>query len=425
MFAIVFLVLFLVASVLFLSVVKHKSLEVSRLQGLLSESRAELTEVQIDRAKIGTSLEEQKKHFKEQLQLLEESKDRLKEVFKGISADALEKMEEKAYKEEERRGKALSEMMKPMKETLTEMTQKMTSMEKERKGDKEALSEQMRNVIHTEKDLLKETKNLKDALSKPEIRGMWGEMQLKRVIEVSGMMNHCDFLEQSMGSGDNNRMRPDMIINLAGDRSIIVDAKAPFEGFLKALSTDNTEEKQKQMERHARHLRNHIQMLSKKKYYEGFANAPEFVVLFLPSEVFFSAAMQVDPTLMEYGAGLGVILSTPTTLIGLLRSVAYGWKSETVALHAKAIQSLGQELYKRLIDMSKHLSSVGRSLNSAVEGYNKTVGSYERRVLSSARKFGELGATSGDAEIAVIEQLEAQTRNVQNLHLDSDEVTVE
>ncbi len=400
-------------------------MEIKKLRKLLFDARSELTEIQIDRAKLETQLEEQKKHFKEQLDLLEVSKDRLKDVFKGISAEALEKMEEKAYKEEERRGKALTDMVKPMKEALGELSLKMTFMEKERKGDKEALSEQMRNVIHTEKDLLKETKNLKDALSKPEVRGMWGEMQLKRVIEVSGMVNHCDFLEQAVGEGESGRMRPDVVIRLSGGRSIIVDAKAPFEGFLKALSTESKEEKQKQMERHARHLRNHIQMLSKKKYYEGFTDTPEFVVLFLPSEVFFSAAMQMDPTLMEYGASLGVILSTPSTLIGLLRTIAYGWKSETVAMHAKAIQSLGQELYKRLIDMSKHLSSVGRSLNNAVEGYNRTIGSYERRVLSSARKFGELGATSGDTEIAVLNPLDAQTRNVQNLHLDNDEVTVE
>ena len=400
-------------------------MEIKKLRKLIFDARAELTEIQIDKAKIETQLEEQKKHFKEQLRLLEESKDRLKEVFKGISADALEKMEAKAFKEEERRGKALSDMVQPMKEALGELSQKMTHMEKERKGDKEALSEQMRNVIDTEKDLLKETKNLKDALSKPEVRGMWGEMQLKRVIEVSGMVHHCDFLEQSVGEGESGRLRPDMVIRLSGDRSIIVDAKAPFEGFLKALSTDSDAEKKVQMERHARHLRSHIQMLSKKKYYEGFADAPEFVVLFLPSEVFFSAAMQVDPSLMEYGASLGVILSTPSTLIGLLRTVAYGWKSETVAMHAKAIQSLGQELYKRLIDMSKHLSAVGRSLNGAVEGYNRTVGSYERRVLSSARKFQELGATSGDAEISTLEPVDAQTRTVQNLHLDSDEVSID
>ncbi|MCH9616915.1 MAG: hypothetical protein SP4CHLAM5_03750 [Chlamydiia bacterium] len=408
----------------FLTAIKQKSKQVNELQAELTESKSHLTEMQIDKARLEISLDEQAKSFKERLALIDESKEKLKEVFKGISTEALEKMEEKAYKEEERRGKVLSELVKPMKESLGKLDEKMSTMEKERKGDKEALTEQMRQVVSSEKDLLKETKNLKDALSKPEIRGMWGEMQLKRVIEVSGMVNNCDFLEQSIGETE-GRMRPDMVIKLAGDRCIIVDAKAPFEGFLKALSTDSEAEKLKQMERHARHLRTHIQMLSKKKYYEGFTNTPEFVVLFLPSEVFFSAAMQVDPTLMEYGASLGVILSTPTTLIGLLRSVAYGWKSETVAQHAKAIQSLGQELYKRLLDMSKHLSAIGRSLNSAVEGYNKTVGTYERRVLSSARKFQDLGATSGGAEIALLEQIEAQTRNVKSVHLDGDEVTVE
>ncbi len=424
MIAIISFITLILVSLAFLTAIKQKSKQVNELQAELTESKSHLTEMQIDKARLEISLDEQAKSFKERLALIDESKEKLKEVFKGISTEALEKMEEKAYKEEERRGKVLSELVKPMKESLGKLDEKMSTMEKERKGDKEALTEQMRQVVSSEKDLLKETKNLKDALSKPEIRGMWGEMQLKRVIEVSGMVNNCDFLEQSIGETE-GRMRPDMVIKLAGDRCIIVDAKAPFEGFLKALSTDSEAEKLKQMERHARHLRTHIQMLSKKKYYEGFTNTPEFVVLFLPSEVFFSAAMQVDPTLMEYGASLGVILSTPTTLIGLLRSVAYGWKSETVAQHAKAIQSLGQELYKRLLDMSKHLSAIGRSLNSAVEGYNKTVGTYERRVLSSARKFQDLGATSGGAEIALLEQIEAQTRNVKSVHLDGDEVTVE
>lgn len=424
MIAIILFITLIAVSVAFLVTLRHKSLEIKELHSELTEAKEHLTEMQIDKARLQISLEEQAKSFKERLVLIDESKEKLKEVFKGISAEALEKMEEKAYKEEERRGKVLSELVKPMRESLIKLDEKMSYIEKERKGDKESLSEQMRQVVNTEKDLLKETKNLKDALSKPEIRGMWGEMQLKRVIEVSGMVNNCDFLEQSVGDTE-GRMRPDMIIKLAGDRCIIVDAKAPFEGFLKALSTDCEKEKLKQMERHARHLRTHIQMLSKKKYYEGFASSPEFVVLFLPSEVFFSAALQVDPSLMEYGATLGVILSTPTTLIGLLRTVAYGWKSEMVAQHAKAIQTLGQELYKRLLDMSKHLSSIGRSLNSAVEGYNRTVGTYESRVLSSARKFQDLGATSGETEIAILEELEAQTRKVKNLHLDNDEVTVD
>ncbi|MCH9620622.1 MAG: hypothetical protein S4CHLAM20_00220 [Chlamydiia bacterium] len=399
---------------------KEKQKEVKTLKLHLEDAQSKLSGNEVEKAKLETMLQEQTKSFEERLKLVDESKDKLKDLFKMISTEAMEKMEEKAGKEELRRERVLSDLVKPMKESLNKLDDKMGLFEKERKGDKEAFSQQMRQMLESEKDLLKETKNLKDALSKPEIRGLWGEMQLKRVIEISGMLNYCDFIEQSVEEGENGRIRPDMIIKLAGDRTIIVDAKSPFEGFLKAMSTDNVEEKQKQLERHARHLRNHIQMLSKKKYYEGFTQTPEFVVLFLPSEVFFSAAMQVDPTLLEYGAKLGVILATPSTLLGLLRSVAYGWKSESMTENAKAIQTLGKELYKRILDMSRHLSGMGKSLNSAIDGYNKTIGSYERRVLPSARKFGELSASSDD-EISVFEPIDNQVRNIQHIELEKKE----
>ncbi len=385
----------------------------------------ELNELKIDRARLQTHLEEQRKSYQEKLILIDESKEKLKDVFKGISTEALEKIEERAFKEEERRNRMWSDLVKPMKESLSKLDDKMGSIEKERKGEKATLAEQIKQMMESEKVILKETKGLKDALSKPEIRGMWGELQLKRVVEISGMVNNCDFIEQSVNETDASRIRPDLIIKLSGGRQIIVDAKAPFEGFLKALSTEDANEKNIQLERHARHLKNHIQMLSKKKYYEGFTDTPEFVVLFLPSEVFFSAAMQMDASLIEFAAREGVILATPTTLIGLLRAVAYGWKSETMTIHAKAIQSLGAELYKRLIDMSKHLQTMGRSLNAAVDGYNKTIGSFERRVLTSARKFHEYGAASGDTLMPVFEPIDTQTRSVEQLHLDSEEVTVD
>ncbi len=388
--------------------------------------REKLTAAQIANAKLEASINEQNKSFKERIEIINESKEKLEEMFKGISAQALQKMEEKSYVEEERRGRALSDLIKPMKESLLKLDDKMNALEKDRKGDKETLTEQLRRVAESEKDLLKETKGLKDALSKPEIRGMWGEMQLKRTIEVSGMLNHCDFLEQSVEETESGRIRPDMIIKLAGNRTIIVDSKAPIEGFLKALSVDNETEKKVELERHARHLKTHIQMLSKKKYYEGFAETPEFVVLFIPSEVFLSSALQMDPTLIEVGAKLNVILATPTTLIGLLRSISYGWKTENLTQNARAVQSLGCELYKRLLDMSKHLSAMGKSLSSAVDGYNKTIGTYERRVLSSARKFEELGAASTELIPTTFELIDAELRTPGIQHtIEVNEITID
>jgi DNA recombination protein RmuC len=388
--------------------------------------REKLTAAQIENAKLEASINEQNKSFKERIEIINESKEKLEEVFKGISAQALQKMEEKSYVEEERRGRALSDLMKPMKESLLKLDDKMNALEKDRKGDKETLTEQLRRVAESEKDLLKETKGLKDALSKPEIRGMWGEMQLKRTIEVSGMINHCDFLEQSVEETENGRIRPDMIIKLAGNRTIIVDSKAPIEGFLKALSVDSESEKKVELERHARHLKTHIQMLSKKKYYEGVAETPEFVVLFIPSEAFLSSALQMDPTLIEVAARLNVILATPTTLIGLLRSISYGWKTENLTQNARAIQSLGCELYKRLLDMSKHLSAMGKSLSSAVDGYNKTIGTYERRVLSSARKFEELGAASTELIPTTFELIDAELRAPGIQHtIEVNEITID
>ena len=388
--------------------------------------REKLTATQIANAKLEASINEQNKSFKERIEIINESKEKLEEMFKGISAQALQKMEEKSYVEEERRGRALSDLIKPMKESLLKLDDKMNALEKDRKGDKETLTEQLRRVAESEKDLLKETKGLKDALSKPEIRGMWGEMQLKRTIEVSGMLNHCDFLEQSVEETESGRIRPDMIIKLAGNRTIIVDSKAPIEGFLKALSVDNETEKKVELERHARHLKTHIQMLSKKKYYEGFAETPEFVVLFIPSEVFLSSALQMDPTLIEVGAKLNVILATPTTLIGLLRSISYGWKTENLTQNARAVQSLGCELYKRLLDMSKHLSAMGKSLSSAVDGYNKTIGTYERRVLSSARKFEELGAASTELIPTTFELIDAELRTPGIQHtIEVNEITID
>jgi len=231
-------------------------------------------------------------------------------------------------------------------------------------------------------------------------------LQLKRVVELSGMLNHCDFYEQKVEKGEEGRLRPDLLIRLPGERQIIVDAKAPFEAFLEANHETDLDKKETKLKSHARLLRQHITQLGKKSYWQCFQPTPEFVVLFLPAEIFFTTALQYDPTLIELGAEQNVIIATPMTLIGLLRSIAYGWKQDKFSQHAQEISLLGHELYKRLSDMNKHWSTVGRSLTNAVDGYNKAIGSFERRVLVSARKFKDLGAANNEINLNSIDFIE-------------------
>lgn len=265
--------------------------------------------------------------------------------------------------------------------------------------------------MSAKQELSKETGNLVKALRTPAARGRWGEIQLRRVVEIAGMLNHCDFYEQTTSEG--GLARPDLIIKLPGGRQVVIDSKVPLESYLDAIQTDNEAIREAKLKDHARLVRSHIGALSKKSYHQHFSPTPEFVVLFLPSETFFSAALQYDPTLIEVGADQGVIVATPTTLIALLRAVAYGWKQESLSLHAEQVSELGHELYKRISDMTAHFSKMGRSLNTAVDSYNKGIGSLESRVLVSARKFKELGAAATKLEIDNIEVVEKTPRQLE------------
>ena len=278
-----------------------------------------------------------------------------------------------------------STILDPVKETLAKLDDNMRAIERERRGEKELL-----------KGIREETANLAKALRKPEVRGMWGELQLKRAVELAGLVNQCDFFEQEVRGGDDGNVRPDLIIKLPGDKQVIVDSKVPFEAFLEASAAVDPETKDQKLRDHARHVKQHIQGLAKKAYWQQFQPTPEFVILFLPTEVFLSAALECDPSLIELAASQGVIIVTPTTLIGLLKAISYGWKQDTFSKHAKEISELGHELYKRLSDMSKHWNQVGRSLSASVESYNKAMGSFEKRVLVSARKLQEWGAASNE-----------------------------
>lgn len=280
-------------------------------------------------------------------------------------------------------------------------------LENERKIDYGAIRQQLCSLLETEHQLKNETSNLVKALRSPIARGRWGEIQLKRVVELAGMLNHCDFYEQEQ----EGRFRPDLIVRLPGGRQVIVDSKVPLEAYLEAIAATDEDIKKAKLKDHARQVRAHVAAMSKKSYWEHFSPTPEFVILFLPSETVFGAALEYDPTLIEVGADQGVILATPTTLIALLRAVAYGWKQESLSRHAEQVSELGHELYKRIIDMSDHWMRMGRSLASSVDAYNKATGSLETRVLVTARKFKEMGAASSSLEIEEMEMIEKTPRD--------------
>jgi DNA recombination protein RmuC len=365
----------------------------------------------------------------EKLAMLQQAEEQLKNAFKALSSDALEKnnrsfldlakaslekFQEGAKGDLEKRQTAINELLNPMKESLQKLDQGMRQIEKERKGDQESLKVQIQSLFENEKVLKQETSNLVKALRSPLARGRWGEIQLRRVVELAGMLNHCDFFEQQQEMGDTGRLRPDLIVRLPGGRQVVIDAKVPLEAYLEAIHTDDEAVRLQRFKDHARQVRAHISALGKKAYWEHFQPTPEFVILFLPAETFFSAALEYDPSLIEVGAEQNVILATPTTLIALLRAVAYGWKQENLTRQVEKLHELGQDLYKRLADMTTHFSKMGRSLSSAVENYNKGIGSLETRVLVTARKFKEMGVFPGQIEIEEIEMVEKTPRELQN-----------
>ncbi len=344
--------------------------------------------------------------------------------FKSLSADVLqqnnasfldlanatfEKYQERAKGEFDKKSESIEQAMKPIKESLGKVDGKILELEKARVGAYSSLKQQVESLLVSQKELRSETANLVKALRKPNVRGRWGEIQLKRVVEMAGMLDHCDFFEQTSVTTDEGRLRPDLVVKLPGDKQIIVDAKAPLDAYLTAIEADSDEIKQQEMKRHAQQIRTHVNLLSRKSYWEQFSSTPEFVVLFLPGETFFSAALEYDPSLIESGVEQRVILATPTTLIALLRAVSYGWRQENISRNAAEVCALGKELYKRLADVSGHWTKVGKHMTQAVQSYNKAVGSFESRVLVSARRFQELGTSQ---EIETLEPVESVTREI-------------
>ena len=367
--------------------------------------------------------------IKEQRDLLDQAQAALANSFKALSADALnsnnqaflqlakstfDTMQEGAKGDLQARQVAMDQMVQPIRDSLTKVDSKLGAMEVERVSAYSALHEQLKGLVETHLPVLrKETSNLVKALRQPNVRGRYGEVQLKRVVEMAGMLDHCDFMEQENRTTEEGRLRPDMIVKLPGGRNIVVDAKTPISAYLEAAEAPDEESQRLFIAQHAQQFRQHITALGRKAYWDQFSPTPEMVVMFVPGESIYSAALQADPTLLEYGAQERVILTTPATLIAALRAVAYGWRQEKLADSAEEVAKLGKELYERIATLAKHWGEVGDRLGKAVDAYNNSTATMESRVLVSARRFRDLKVSSDVVEIRPSKQVEVLPRLLQ------------
>jgi DNA recombination protein RmuC len=380
------------------------------------------------RARLESALDSERKTSTEKIELLTKAGDRaaedLQNAFKALAADALKnnnssflqiaqetlkRFQSDARGDLDARQKAVADLVAPVRESLTKVDAQIQQMEIARGEAYGDLKAQVQSLITTQKELQSETGNLVRALRTPNVRGRWGEIQLRRVVEIAGMLSYCDFAEQETITGESGRLRPDLVVKLPGGKNVVVDAKTPLQAFLEAFETTDEETRRACLANHARQVRDHMKTLSGKGYWEQFEATPEFVVMFLPGETFFSAALEQDPGLIEQGVMQRVIPASPTTLIALLKAVAYGWNQEKLARNAQQISALGKELHERLRKLAGHITGVGTNLDRAVEAYNQAVGSLENRVLVSARKFAELGASVAD-DIPELEPIETTSR---------------
>jgi DNA recombination protein RmuC len=377
-------------------------------------------------AKLETTVALERKASDEKVALLNQMTEELRESFQALSADALksnnqaflqlanatlEKFQSEAKGDLELRQQAVENLVAPIGESLKKVDAQIQQIESARNQAYGDLTAQVRSLIVTQEKLQSETGNLVKALRTPTVRGRWGEIQLKRVVEIAGMLPYCDFVEQETVTTSTGRLRPDLIVRLPGGKNVVVDAKTPLLAYLEAVESADDDMRRQKLIDHARQVQTHMAQLSSKQYQEQFDPNPEFVVMFLPGETFFSAALEQEPALIERGVAQKVIPASPTTLIALLKAVAYGWNQEKLARNAREISVLGKELHERLRNLGAHVENLGKGLDRAVEAYNKAVGSLESRVMVSARKFVELGAPVTE-EIAELNPIETTTRNL-------------
>lgn len=359
------------------------------------------------RIRLATQLEAEQRHGKEQLALLESARQQLSDSFAALAGNALKQNSSEFLKlarenlnqfqveakgELGAREKAVENLIKPIRETLEKTDQQLRQMEKERQSSHGSLTRHLEMMAEAQRQLQGETQNLVKALRRPEVRGQWGEMTLKRLAELSGMVEHCDFYEQTQVEDEaGRRHRPDMVIRMPDSREVVVDAKTPLDAYLDAVEATDDAARQQALERHTRNVRNRVKELAAKAYWQQFKQSPDFVVLFIPGDQFLSSALDIDPGLLEEAMSQKVILATPTSLVALLRAVGFGWRQESLAQNAEAIRQLGEEFHLRLATFSEHLGKLGKSLESSVGHFNSAVGSFDSRILPGARKFEELG----------------------------------
>jgi DNA recombination protein RmuC len=378
-------------------------------------------------ARLEATLEQERRFSADRIAALEQSESRLGDTFKALSGDALksnneaflqlaratlDKYQDGARNDLETKRKEVETVVKPIAESLEKVNAQIQELEKVRARDYGGLAENLRSLQAQAELLNAETRNLGNALRKPMVRGRWGEIQLERVVELAGMLDHVDFHRQATTETEDGRLRPDLVVHLPGGKTIVVDAKAPIESYLAAHEEKDEVRAKELMRNHARAVKTHVAKLSEKSYWSQFVSTPEFVVMFLPGENFFSAALEVEPALIEEGVKDQIIIATPSTLIALLKAVAFGWRQEKIAESAQEIKNLGKSLYERLSTLAEHFGRVGTNLDRAITAYNDTVGSLETRVLPAARRFQELDVTTVE-EIEEVKPVEKTTRALQ------------
>ena len=398
--------------------------EVATLKSTLTREVAECDRLQELNTTLKANLEGERRAGNERRESFKEAAEELSVKFKALSQDALrdnnqsflqlahatlEKFQESAKGDLELRQNAINQLVTPLRESLEKVDLRIGEIEKSRVGAYTELREQVRALATSQLQLQSETGNLVKALRTPHIRGRWGEIQLRRVVELAGMLQYCDFVEQETVASEDGRIRPDVIVRLPGNRTIVVDSKVPFDAFYESIAANDEETRSLKIKEHARLVRTHILALSRKSYWETVQPTPEFVLLFLPGETFYSAALEHDPKLIEDGVAQKVIIATPSTLIALLKAVSYGWQQEQMATNAQEVSNLARTLYDRLRVFTNHYDDIGRNLDRALDAYNKGVRSLEARVLVTARKFKERGAIAGE-EIEALEPIDKAAR---------------